>query len=124
MSMVLTWRYHKRSDSFEIVKLKGKHTCTNTYIHKKNHHRLNIKFIASMVVTFVQDNLAYIVSNIQEIKLHYKFKISYYKVWAAKQKILKELFGTHGDFFEMLSRLFVALQEQNPRKVVEWKHNG
>jgi uncharacterized protein (DUF342 family) len=67
-----------------------------------------------MVATLVQDNLTYTISNIQEeIKLQYKFKISYYKTWAAKLKILDELFETHKDSFKMLSRLFMALQESN-----------
>ena len=34
------------------------------------------------------------VENIQdEIKLHYRYKISYDKTWVAKQKMLEYLFG-------------------------------
>ena len=63
-----------------------------------------------MVATLVQDNLDYIISYTQEeIKLHYKFKILYYKAWAEKKKILEELLGTYEDSFEMLPRLFLAL---------------
>ena len=73
-----------------------------------------------MVATLVQDNLTYTIFNIQEeIKLLYKFKISYYKTWAAKLKMLDEFFGTHKNSFKMLSRLFVALQESNCEIVVE-----
>jgi len=73
-----------------------------------------------VVATLVQDNLTYTIFNIQEeIKLLYKFKISYYKTWAAKLKMLDEFFGTHKDSFKMLSRLFVALQESNSEIVVE-----
>ena len=72
-----------------------------------------------MVATLVQDNLTYTIFNIQEeIKLLYKFIISYYKTWAAKLKMLDEFFGTHKDSFKMLSRLFVALQESNSEIVV------
>ena len=70
-------------------------------------------------------HLTYIISSVQEeINLHYKFKISYYNALAAKQKILEELFGTHEDSFEILPRLFVALQESNSGTIIEWKHNG
>jgi hypothetical protein len=63
-----------------------------------------------VVATLIQDNLTYIIFNIQEkIKLHYKFKISYYKTWAAKLKILDEFFRTHKDSFKMLAKLFVDL---------------
>jgi hypothetical protein len=50
------------------------------YIYKKDHNQLDTKFSASVVATLIQDNLVYIISSIQEeTKLHYKFKISYYK---------------------------------------------
>jgi hypothetical protein len=55
------------------------------YIYKKDHNQLDTKFSASVVATLIQDNLVYIISSIQEeTKLHYKFKISYYKTWAVK----------------------------------------
>jgi hypothetical protein len=36
-----------------------------------------------------------------------------------KKKILEELLGTHEDSFEMLPRLLLAIQELNPRTIIE-----
>ena len=59
------------------------------YIHKKDHHQLDIKFITSTTSTLIQDNLIYIVSSIQEeIKLQYKFKIIRYKAWVDTETIV------------------------------------
>jgi hypothetical protein len=33
------------------------------------------------------------------------------------------MFGTHEDSFEMLPRLLLAIQELNPRTIIEWLHN-
>ena len=63
------------------------------HIHKKkDYHQLDLKVIALTVSNLIKNNLAYNVLSIQkEIKLHYKFKISYYKAWFKKQ-IIEELF--------------------------------
>jgi hypothetical protein len=71
--------YHKRSDSFEIVKLKGSHICVLTFV-QKYHHQFYANFIASAISTIVMNNLSMMVAGIRdEIKLHYKYKISYDK---------------------------------------------
>jgi len=45
-----------------------------------------------MMVASIQD----------EIKLHYKYKISYDKTQIAKQKVIEHLFGSHEKTFEKL----------------------
>ena len=73
--------YHKRSDSFKIKKLKVLDIYTLTFI-QKDHHQLNAKFIFNAILTLVMNNLSMTVASIQdEIKLHYKYKISYDKAW-------------------------------------------
>jgi len=59
------------SNSFEIEKLKGSHTCTTTFIQK--NHQLNVKFFANIISTLMMNNLSMMVANIQDkIKLNYK----------------------------------------------------
>lgn len=71
--------YHKRLDSFDIEKLKGLHTCVLIFV-QKYHHQLNTNFIANARTTIVMNNLSMMVTSIQdEIKLRYKYKISYEK---------------------------------------------
>jgi len=73
----LCGEYHKRSNSYEIAKLKGIYI----YIYiNKDHHQLNANFIASVISTLVINILSMMVATIRdEIKLNYKYKISYDK---------------------------------------------
>jgi len=57
-----------------------------------------------------------------EIKLHYKYKISYDKTWVAKQKVLEHLFGSYEESFKTLPRLLLAINESNPEIVIDWTH--
>jgi len=57
-----------------------------------------------------------------EIKLHYKYKISYDKVWVAKQKELGHLSSSHEEYFENLSRFLLAIKKSNPGTAVDWTH--
>jgi hypothetical protein len=41
--------YKKRSDLFEITKLKGSHTCIPTFV-QKDHYQLDANFIVSTIV--------------------------------------------------------------------------
>ena len=71
----LCGEYHKRSNSSEIAKLKGLYI----YIYK-DHHQLNANFITSVISTLVINILSMTVATIRdEIKLNYKYKISYDK---------------------------------------------
>jgi hypothetical protein len=68
--VVFAWGYHKRSDSFEIVKLKGPQTCVSTFV-KKDHYQLDTNFIDNATSTLIMNKLSIKVANIQDkIKLH------------------------------------------------------
>jgi hypothetical protein len=71
--------YHKRSDLYEITKLKGSYTYTSTFIQKE-HHQLDANIITNAITTLVMNNFSMIVASMQNgIKLHYKYKILYDK---------------------------------------------
>jgi hypothetical protein len=58
------------------------------------------------------NNLSIMIASIRdEIKLHYKYKISYDKAWVAKQKVIKHLFGSYKESFEKFLRLLLANKE-------------
>jgi len=63
----------------------------------------------SMAVPSIQD----------EIKLHYKYKVSYDKAWVAKQKVIEHLFSSHKESFKKLPRLLSTIKESNSRTFVE-----
>jgi hypothetical protein len=58
------------------------------------------------------NNLSMMIASIRdEIKLHYKYKISYDKAWVAKQKVIEHLFGSNKESFEKFLRLLLANKE-------------
>jgi hypothetical protein len=70
--------------------------------------------------TLIMNKLSMMIASIQdEIKLHYKYKISYDKAWVAKQKIIKHLFGSHNESFEKLSRLLLTIKESNSGIIID-----
>uniref|UniRef100_A0A2N9ICB4 SWIM-type domain-containing protein n=1 Tax=Fagus sylvatica TaxID=28930 RepID=A0A2N9ICB4_FAGSY len=48
-------------------------------------------------------------------------KISYYKVWDAKQKAIANIFGDWGESYQLLPKFMKALIDSNPGTQVEWK---
>ena len=71
------------------------HICVSTFI-KKDHYQPDANFIANVISTLVMNKLSIIVASIHnEIKLHYKYNISYEKTWVAKQKVIENLIGSH-----------------------------
>jgi hypothetical protein len=61
------------------------------------------------------NDLSMMIASIQdEIKLHYKYKISYDKACVAKQKVFEYLFGSYEELFRKLPRLLLAIKESNP----------
>ena len=48
------------------------------------------------LMQIVMNKLSIMVASIHnEIKLHYKYNISYEKTWVAKQKVIENLIGSH-----------------------------
>ena len=55
--------YHKRSDSFEIAKLKGSHTSVSTFV-QNNHHQINTNFIVTAISTLVMNKILITIASI------------------------------------------------------------
>ena len=69
--------------------------------------------------------LLMIVSSIQdEIKLHYKYKISYDKACVAKQKAMRYLFNSHMESYEKLPRLLLVKKISYPETINNWAYKG
>jgi len=75
------------------IYLKRPHIYVSTFV-QKDCHQFNANFIDITISTFLMINLSMMVASIHdEIKLHYKYKISYDKTQIAKQKVIEHLFG-------------------------------
>jgi hypothetical protein len=56
------------------------------------------------------------------VERDYEHKVSYWKVWIVKQKILEQLFGTHEESFQNLSRILLAIRYSNLGTIVTLDH--
>jgi hypothetical protein len=89
-------------------------------LSKKDHYQFDVKFIANIISTLVMNKFSMAVPSIQdEIKLHYKYKVSYDKAWVAKQKIIEHFFSSHKESFEILPKLLSTIKESNSRTFVD-----
>ena len=52
----------------------------------------------------------------------WRYEISYKKVLDGKHKAIRQLFGDFSRSYTELPRLFLAIEQTNPRCVVIWKH--
>jgi hypothetical protein len=55
--------YYKRSDSFEIAKLKGSHICVLIFV-KTNHYQFDANFITNAISTLVMNKLLIIIASL------------------------------------------------------------
>jgi len=71
--MLITYRDHKKLDSFEILKLTSPHTCTHAFV-KQDHCQLDLRFITTMVSIVVMVMVfvvltCYVIINIVTIQI-------------------------------------------------------
>jgi len=105
-----------------IVKMKDQHRCRNPLV-LQSHHQIDSDLIAEVMLPIVKDDINISVASIQStIDRDYHHKVSYWKAWLAKQKILERLFGTHEESFQLLPKLLLAIKECNPGTIVDWDH--
>jgi len=113
---------HQRSDIWEISKLKGLHTCQNSFV-LQCHRQIDLNLITEVMLTITKRELSTSVATIQGVvERDYGHKVSYWKVWMVIQKILELLFGTHEESFQNLSRILLAIRYPNPRTIVTLDH--
>ena len=55
-----------------------------------------------------------------QIFKQYDVKVSYYKLWDAKQKAIARIYGDWIQSYEILPKFILALQEANPTTVVKF----
>ena len=102
--------------------MKDKHSCRNPLV-LQHHRQIDSDLIAEVMLTIVKQDINISVASIQSvIDRDFHHKVSYWKAWVAKQKILERLFGTHEESFQMLPRFLLAIRDSNMGTVVQWDH--
>ncbi|XP_061364415.1 uncharacterized protein LOC133307877 [Gastrolobium bilobum] len=75
-------------ENWKITRWGGKHNCLNEHI-SQGHRQLDADVIADLVIGMIKEEPSVSISLVQErITAKYGFKVSYRKVWYAKQKAI------------------------------------
>ncbi|XP_017617579.1 uncharacterized protein LOC108462092 [Gossypium arboreum] len=83
----------QRTQMWMIRKLEGPHTCTSARM-SQGHGKLDAKTICNCIILLVKQSPTIQVSIlIMDMQARFKYKVSYRKVWWAKQMAIRELYG-------------------------------
>ncbi|XP_074304793.1 uncharacterized protein LOC141639614 [Silene latifolia] len=111
-------------DVFTIVSYKGPHEAS-CVVRKPSLDHPNLRgggeFISNAIKHLVKEDWGAKVSLLRaSITKEFNFKISYWKIWMAKQRALVELYGDWEDSYAFLPRYLDALKEANPGTIVHF----
>ena len=106
---------------FFINKYKGSHICVNPCLNW-DHHQLDSNLVAAHIKAIIKAQFTLTTTDIQESVMEkWGYEKSYKKALDGKHKALRHLFGDFSQSYTKLSRLFLALEQENPGCVVIWK---
>ena len=116
------WKLHsmlvKDTCLFVINKYKGQHTCVNLCLNR-DHHQLDSNLVAAHIKGIIKAQFTLSAAAIQASVIEkWGYESSYKKTLDRKHKALRHLFGDFSQSYTELSRLFLALEQTNPRRVV------
>ena len=81
----------------------------------QNHRNITSTFVAKNMYVVILDKINYepklIIRDIDDC---FQYKISYAKVWRAKQKVFEMRFGTYETSYDNLSPMLSAIVQRNP----------
>ena len=110
----------KKHGFWEITKYNGPHTCTNIDV-SKDSKMLDSNLIEREILNQVVADHGVKISTLDaQISKQYDVKVSYYKLWDAKQKAIAKIYGDWAKSYEILPKFMLALQEANPTTVVKF----
>uniref|UniRef100_A0A2N9J030 MULE transposase domain-containing protein n=1 Tax=Fagus sylvatica TaxID=28930 RepID=A0A2N9J030_FAGSY len=108
----------KKHGFWEITKYNGPHTCTNIDV-SKDGKMLDSNLIEREILNQVVADHGIKISTLDaQISKQYDVKVSYYKLWDAKQKAIAKIYGDWVQSYEILPKFMLASQEANPTTVV------
>ena len=106
---------------FVINKYEGPHTCVNPCLNR-DYHQLDSNVVTTKLKAIIKAQFTLTTAAIQaSVMEKWGYEISYKKALDGKHKTLRELFGDFSQSYTQLPRLFLAIEQANPRCVVIWK---
>ncbi|XP_015973725.1 uncharacterized protein LOC107496914 [Arachis duranensis] len=109
-----------RSSRFwEIRKYKGPHSCLASSM-SQDHAQLDRNVICQHIFPMVHADATICVKVLQgSVESAYGYKVSYKKVWHAKQKAIARIYGDWDESYDQLRRYLNALQAFVPGTIVD-----
>ncbi|XP_015964954.1 uncharacterized protein LOC107488696 [Arachis duranensis] len=104
---------------WEIRKYKGPHSCLASTM-SQDHAQLDSNVICQHILPMVHADATICVKVLQgSVELAYGYKVSYKKVWHAKQKAIARIYGDWDESYDQLRRYLNALQAFVPGTIVD-----
>ncbi|RYR71838.1 hypothetical protein Ahy_A02g006051 isoform E [Arachis hypogaea] len=108
----------RASRFWEVRKYQGPHTCLASAT-SQDHAQLDSNVICQHIFPMVQADATICIKVLQgSVESAYGYKVSYKKVWLAKQKAIARIYGDWDDSYNQLQRYFNALQTFVPGKPI------
>ncbi|KAL4315053.1 hypothetical protein AHAS_Ahas15G0146600 [Arachis hypogaea] len=109
----------RASRFWEVRKYQGPHTCLASAT-SQDHAQLDSNVICQHIFPMVQADATICIKVLQgSVESAYGYKVSYKKVWLAKQKAIARIYGDWDDSYNQLQRYFNALQTFVPGTIVD-----
>ncbi|RYR43643.1 hypothetical protein Ahy_A08g040046 isoform H [Arachis hypogaea] len=109
----------RASRFWEVRKYQGPHTCLASAT-SQDHAQLDSNVICQHIFPMVQADATICIKVLQgSVESAYGYKVSYKKVWLAKQKAIARIYGDWDESYNQLQRYFNALQTFVPGTIVD-----
>ncbi|KAL5172644.1 hypothetical protein HKD37_16G045356 [Glycine soja] len=113
----------KKTDSWKVTQRGGPHTCLNMTM-TQDHEKLDSDLIDTCVVGMIREDPSIKISLIQErINSQFAYKVSYKKVWLAKQKAIAIEYGDWDESYAKLSSWLTHMQNHSPGSYFQILHD-
>ncbi|KAL5179820.1 hypothetical protein HKD37_01G001055 [Glycine soja] len=113
----------KKTDTWKVTQWGGPHICRNMSM-TQDHEKLVSDLITSCVVGMIREDPSIKVSLIQErINIEFSYKVSYKKVWMAKQKTIAIEYGDWEESYAKLSSWLTHMQNHSPGSYFQILHD-
>ncbi|RYR02261.1 hypothetical protein Ahy_B06g081076 isoform B [Arachis hypogaea] len=108
--------YRRKVEKWEVRRYTGPHRCMQTSMGQ-DHRRLDSKVIAQHIFTMVKADPTISIRVLQgSVEKHFGYKVSYRKVWLAKQRVIASIYGDWEESYNELPRWLFAMQMYLPGK--------
>ncbi|KEH36687.1 hypothetical protein MTR_2g018850 [Medicago truncatula] len=114
-----SWR--KKSDRWEIGKMKDPHTCVSTeltQVHCKLSYNVICESVKSLLHMDASITVKVIIAHIRE---KFNYTISYRKAWRAKNKAIESIYGNWEDSYKELPQWLMVMEKDLSGTIIDFQ---